>query len=304
MKGVVEPQQDHIAFSIWLGLIVAAFALAIDYRLGNSSRALMLAGAGNPGANSVWVALVVPCAAYLLFRLVRPFPFSTKGAAPGNSLYWLGILIGTLASAATATYLGWVVLQPALLGYYRIAGLALPLSAVIGLLFLEASLARERKSEATSAPYADAGLLSAMLIAPALLMWFLNVSPQSGAGAAIYRLFVDPMWIWLLPALVAAVLYVLWWLTSGVRTRCRVSPAYRAFTATFWIFGITSYLLFAVTARLNMNSFRRGEPTGGVLYDLWSLAQSSPLLFFCAVVIAWLTCAGAGYFAFRRRTYS
>lgn len=302
MSEELKARQDHVVYGISIILVIVALTLGLDYQLSGTRYALQLqmlqqAGRG-AGLGSDWTAVLVACAAYLVFRLVRPFPFTmSEGQAPAGALYWLGNFIVTLTAAASATFLAWAVLNPLILASYRTAGLALSIAMVAGFLLVEASMVRTSAAAASRTVYADAGLLSALLVLPACLAWLITISPGSGIGRLFIPLFrVDAAHIGA-PLALAAGVFLLWWVSMPLRRRLRQRALYRAGVRALWVFGLATYAMQAVIARRTPRS-GTGEPDW--FEELWAYAYSYPGSALLAMLVVWALAAGMLYVAQRK----
>lgn len=293
MSDQLGERQDHVIYAIWIGLVIILATIAIDYQIDAFSRLTMLRGISGVNQGVGLTGLAVPCGAYLLFRLVRPFQFTvTDGAHPQNLLYWIGTLLVTLVTVVSVTFLAWIVFYPVfLLRFYRVAGLVLPLATIVGFMFIEASLVRKGSIKAIKPPYIDAGLLSVLMIVPGLLYWFIANSQQTGIAVSIRKIFLIEMWQWLLPVSMAAAMLLLWWISSPLRRKFRRSRLYRSLIGALWVFGLASFLIFAVISR--------STAPPDLLYDLFgnimSLTYSSPISLLVILTLLWLVLAGVLY---------
>jgi hypothetical protein len=254
--------------------------------------------ATNGGGMGIGLAnFAIPCAIYLIFRLVRPFPFTVAGAEPPESpLYWIGTLLVTLVTAASVFFVAWGVSFIGFLRYYRIAGLALPLATVAGFLFVEASIVRSSAIKMRRPPYVDAGLLSALLIPPGLLVWFASLSPRSGLVIFIGKMFTSELWLWLAPVSAAACIVLLWWVTTPLRRTWRRSALYRSLMGAIWVFGVTAFLIFTVFARRGSGYFGGGSDK---FTELVTFSTRDPITFIVLVTVVWLV-LGTTMYAARR----
>lgn len=293
MRDQLVERQDHIVYALWIGLVIVLSTIAIDYQISTLTRHPMQS-VPSGGLGSGITSLAVPCGAYLLFRLVRPFSFTTSdGVLSQNLLYWMGVLLITLVTALSVTFLAWVVFYPLLLvRLYRTAGFVLPLATVAGFMFIEASLVRGGSFKAIKPPYLDAGLLSALMIVPSLLFWFINVAPKSGFAAFMLKMQMSEMWQWLFPVTLTAIMLGLWLVSSPLRRRCRQSPLYRSLVGSLWIFGLASFFIFAI---LNRNT----SPTNNLFFkffnDIRDMPYSYPASLMVGVTLLWLATAGVLY---------
>jgi hypothetical protein len=291
-------RQDHVIYGASIVLLIVALTIGIDYQLGGTRYALqlqMLQQAG--GFGSEWTAVLVACAAYLVFRLVRPFPFTQpEGHAPAGALYWLGNFIVTLAGAASATFLAWAVLKPGVLAQYRSAGLALSLAIVAGFMLIEGSIARKSTASATRAVYADAGLFSALLVLPACLAWYVSASPRSGLARLLGPLFADAASLGA-PLTLAGGVFALWWISMPLRRRLRQRPLYRGAMQALWVFGLAAYAVQAVIAR---SGSRTAAAAPDRFEELWGFTYSNPGFALSVLIVLWALCAAVLYLAQRR----
>jgi hypothetical protein len=289
----LHERQDHVVYALTIALVVVALSLGIDYQLSTSARYASPLARGGPQLGSSWSALLIACAIYALFRLIRPFSFaSPAGQVPGGAFYWIGSVIVTLVGAAATTVLAWAVLHPPIMTHYRAAGLAVSLAMIAGFLLIEAAIVRQHSVGTVRPPYLDGGLISALLIAPACLTWFLSVAPRSGLGIFIESLFRSDSWRLALPFLLASGIFLLWLITTVLRRKLRGRPAYRAATGALWIFGAFGYAMLAVAAR------RSSE--GGLLYDLWSYSYIQPGFLLSVLIFLWLAVAVGMYLVQRK----
>ena len=292
-------RQDHFVFAIWIGLLIVLSSIAIDFQISSLARHPM-PSTPSAGFGSGMTHLASLCGAYLLFRLVRPFSFTATGETlPQNLNYCIGVLLITLATAISATYLAWIVFYPLLfVRLHLTAGFVLPLATVAGFMFIEASLARSGGFKTAKLPYLDAGLLSALLIVPSLLFWFINVAPKSGIATSTTKMLASDMWQWLFPVTLTSVILVLWLVSSPLRRRCRQSPLYRSLVGALWIFGLTSFFIFAI---LN----RHTGPTDNWFFeffrDIRDMPYSSPASLVICVMLMWLLIASMLYAVQRKK---
>jgi len=301
MAAALEARQDHVLYATWTGLVVVAATLGVAHQIGASPRyAIYLARTGG-AVGSDFTALLVACAAYLLFRLVRPFPFTTaQGQPPGGALYALGTVLVTVATAVSVTFLAWAVLLPAVFAYYRSAGVVLSLAMLAGFLVVEASLVRPRAASEGKGLYVDGGLVSALLVVSACVAWFGNVSPRSGLGRQIVRAFRDPASALMPPLVVGVTVFVLWLVSRPLRRRWGENRFYRAAIGALWVFGIAAYALTAVLPRRALMSPDRTT----WLDQLWSYSYARPAPLLVGLVVLWLVATAAGYLLLRRRRAS
>jgi hypothetical protein len=291
-------RQDHVIYGASIVLLIVALTIGIDYQLGGTRYALQLQMLQQGGGfGSEWTAVLVACAAYLVFRLVRPFPFTQpEGHAPAGALYWLGNFIVTLAGAASATFLAWAVLKPGVLAQYRSAGLALSLAMLAGFMLVEGSIARKSTAAATRPVYADAGLFSALLVLPACLAWYISASPRSGLARLLSPLLADAGLGG--PLALAGGVFALWWISMPLRRRLRQRPLYRGGMQALWVFGLAAYALQAVIARRGSRSAAAAPDR---LEELWGLTYSNPGFALSVLIVLWALCAAVLYVAQRRR---
>ena len=294
MSDQLFERQSHVIYALTITLVVVATALCMDYQLGASARYALLKARGGPDIGSSWTVLLVACGAYVVFRLVRPFAFSTAdGQVPEGALHWFGNLFLTLAGSAAVTFLAWAVLHPAMTVHYRTAALALSVSMLVGFMLVEASLVRKRSTRMLRAVQLDAGLLSALLIVPACLLWFVSTAPRSGLGMFLSSLFASDSWRLGFPFLLAGVIFVLWLVSKPLRRNLQSSAAYRAATGAIWVFGVSAYGLLGVVTR-------RRSDGGGLLTDLWAFTYAQPGVSLIMMGLLWLAVAGGLYFFSRK----
>jgi len=229
---------------------------------------------------------------------VRPLPFTmSDGQAPAGALYWSGSFIVTLVAAASATFLAWAVLNPLVLAYYRTAALALSVAMVAGFMLVEASIVRKSAAAASRTVYADAGLLSALLVLPAFLVWLVTVSPGSGIGRLLNALFRMDAGRIGAPLALATGIFLLWWLSMPLRRRLRQKPLYRAGVRALWVFGLAAYAMQAVIAR---RTPRATSDAPDRLEELWGFSYSYPGTALLTMIVVWVLVAGALYVAQRK----
>jgi len=283
--------RDHILYSIWFGLALIALTIAIQYRLDSVISPMARAVGLSPVAGgSVSTGLAIACGVYLIFRLIRPFSFiATNAYPPQHFLYWAGTLIVTVSTALIAAFLGWSAVFTSMLRSYRIVGLVLPLAMAAGFLLIEAAAGRGKQEMPFWKPlYVDAGLLSALLVIPALLSWFIYSSQKSGLGKFVLGAMRDYS-VMFVAFCVSAVIFFLWTVTGSFRSRRRRSRFYKAAVGALWIYGIVGFALVAVGMRYNYAHLReRMESSPGYMDALESFSYGQPLLFFGAVSFFWL----------------
>lgn len=284
----LKERQDHIVYALTIALVVVARTLGVDYQFGALKYMLQLTRGG-----SDWTAVLVACAAYIVFRLVRPFPFTRPEVQPpAGLLYWTGSFVVTLAAAASVLYLSVAVFQTENLARHRTAALALCIATITGFMLIEASLVRTSPPRGPRPVYIDAGLVSALLILPAFVVWIETWSEiilsNSGLGLLLRRLLASGYWgLWVT---LGGSAFLLWWISMPARRRLRRSALYRSAVGALWIFGITAIAMGAVFPWL---SSRRAEG----LVEYWSFWYSQAGLL--AMLGLWMLVAGAIYAAQR-----
>jgi hypothetical protein len=294
-------RQDHVLYATWTGLVVVAVTLGLAHQIGASSRYAMYLARMGGAVGSDLTALLVACAAYLLFRLVRPFAFATaEGQAPAGALYHLGTFIVTVATGASVTYLAWAVLHPAVLAHFRSAGLVLSLALLAGFLVVEASLVRAEASSGGGGLYVDGGLVSALIVVSGCLAWFINVSPRSGLGRLVAQAFSAQGSALAPPLAVGGAVFVLWLLSRGLRRRWSESPLYGAAVAALWVFGIAAYVFAAILPHRAISMSSRMT----AFEYFWSGWYARPAASLVALVVVWLIVTIAGYLVLRHRRAS
>lgn len=295
MQGQLSERQDHIAYSLWIGIIVVILTVAIDSQISGRFR-LLQSVVGSSWSNAT-ASFAIPCGIYFIFRLVRPFHFTVSADnPPASPLYWMGIVLITFVTAASVFFLAWGASFPSFIRFYRISGIALPLLTVAGFLLVEASIVRSSNIKMGTPLYIDAGLLSALLIPPSILVWFSIASPRSGFTIFIMKMFTSELLMWLIPLAVATSIFLLWSVTIHLRRKFRRSALYRSSVSALWIFGVSGYVVFIVLARRSSSYF---APITDVFAEFAGFAFNNPATYFVFVTLIWMALTGVLYAVLR-----
>jgi len=286
MSDRLHERRDHVHYALWIGLTMVIFALLVAHQLVSTRTYAALRQLMPQAPVPISSSIIVACGAYLIFRLVRPFSFLKEGATlPGGALYYLGILLVSIATALIASFLAWSAFFPGVLRFYSTAGFLLPLGLVAGFLCVEATASRERKEPGRSPPYLDSGLLSALIIAPGLTVWAILVSQKTHGTRFVQDMYRSDYGFVPLAVVVTTIAFALWWMTTSFRKNRQKSRFYRASITALWSYGVAAIFLYAF---LRLSNYLVLDDSPGFRSTVNHFTQTQPLTAFGIVTIVWV----------------
>lgn len=238
--------RDHYAYALWLCLFANLWLLILDQRL-----ATVIDGrfAVEAMRHAVRLGQVLPmaCIGYLVFRLVRPFPFLSDEGQLSNNLvnYWATLVI-TLAAVFSAATLSWAATGPGFAFYRVYLELALPIITLLGFLGIEAMLIRTLEPREVAPPYLTGGLLAATIMLPALVCWYLVPQPQSGLAKLIMSGFTAEAGRLRVAIYLCLLTCAVWWVSGPLRRKLWRVRGVRAALLSSWIFALTAFAVLAL----------------------------------------------------------
>lgn len=225
--------RERVACAQWCCLLANLWLLILDQRLVTPLEHLALL-TPRYGLH-LEQCLSLACVAFVIFRLVRPQP--TASDAQDATPHWFAdiarllLLVATVTSAAT---LAWAALGPGLARERATLGLALPLISLSGLLAIEAANLRRLAPAALAHLHVSMGLLSATLMLPSILYWYMSAQRASGLARALADAALGEGGQLRLAVYLCLATCIAWWLGTPLRRRLWRVPVLRAALHASW----------------------------------------------------------------------